>query len=165
MKKIVFASLMVAAAVLALPTRAHGPTTQAGPGSKIDASAKEPADVVDAFHAAQARGDTAAALALLAEDAVIYESGGAERGKAEYASRHLAADTAFSQAVPNQVTRRSGASDGAVAWVLTEGRNTGSFGGRPVNQITTETAMLRRIAGAWRIIHFHWSSTAAKAAK
>jgi ketosteroid isomerase-like protein len=135
------------------------------PAAPIEAGAEEPARIVDAFHAALARGETTAALEMLADDAVIYESGGVERGKAEYASHHLEADAAFSKAVPSRVTRRTGAADGSVAWLLTEGRTTGTFKDRPVDRVTTETAMLRRVGGGWRITHFHWSSAAAKAAK
>lgn len=165
MKKMMMCGLGIVALALAGPGTAHGPAKQPVPSSKVEASAQEPERIVDAFHAALARGDTAGALALLADDAVIYESGGVERGKAEYASHHLAADAAFAKVVPNQVIRRSGAADGAVAWILTEGRTTGSYRDRPVDRITTETAMLRRIAGTWRITHFHWSSAAAKAAQ
>lgn len=45
---------------------------------------------VDSFHAALARGDTAAAAAAFSNDALIYEHGGAERSKAEYAGHPLA---------------------------------------------------------------------------
>lgn len=82
--------------------------------------------MVEAFHAALARGDTDGAAALLADDALIFESGGAERSKAEYASHHLGADAKFAQAVPRSVTMRSGATVGDVAWIATEGRTTGS---------------------------------------
>ena len=54
-----------------------------------------------AFHAALAAGDSAAALALLAPDAVVLESGEVET-RAEYAAHHLAADIEFSRAVPSQ---------------------------------------------------------------
>jgi ketosteroid isomerase-like protein len=165
MKKIVICSLGIVALALTGPGAAHGPAKQTAVGSRVEANAQEAERIVDAFHAALAGGHTTGALALLADDAVIYESGGVERGKAEYASHHLAADAAFAKAVPSQVLRRSGAADGAVAWILTEGRTTGSYRDRPVDRITTETAMLRRIAGAWRITHFHWSSAAAKAAR
>lgn len=165
MKKMMICSLSVVALALAGPGAAQGPAKQPVLGSKVEASAQEPERIVDAFHGALAHGDTTGALALLADDAVIYESGGVERGKAEYASHHLAADAAFAKAVPSQVLRRSGAADGSVAWILTEGRTTGSYRDRPVDRTTTETAMLRRIAGAWRITHFHWSSAAAKAAQ
>lgn len=156
--------MIVASIALAAPALAHGPVKQSIAGSGLKAGAEEPAGVVDSFHAALARGDTAAALALLSDDAVIYESGGVERGKAEYASHHLEADAAFSKAVPSQVTRRTGEAAGAVAWILTEGRTTGTFRDKPVDRVTTETAMLRRVGNGWRITHFHWSSAAAKAA-
>lgn len=164
MKKIMIGAMAVFAAGTAAPAAAHGPAKQTDAESKLEVGAEAPAKVVDAFHAALARGETTAALALLADDAVIYESGGVERGKAEYASHHLEADAAFSKAVPSRVTRRTGAADGTVAWLLTEGRTTGTYKDRPVDRVTTETAMLRRVGGTWRITHFHWSSAAAKAA-
>jgi hypothetical protein len=45
-----------------------------------------------------------------------------------------------------------------VAWVSTEGRTTGSFKGKAIDLLTTETMILRRMAGDWRIVHIHWSS-------
>jgi ketosteroid isomerase-like protein len=163
MRKIVICTLASIATGLAVPSLAHGPVKQSAEAGKVEAAAEEPARILDAFHAALARGDTTGALALLADDAVIYESGAVERGKAEYASHHLEADAAFSKAVPSRITRRSGAATGSVAWILTEGRTTGTFRDRPVDRVTTETAMLRQIGGVWRITHFHWSSAAAKA--
>lgn len=164
MKNIISASLIAAATAATAPATGHGPNKQTEAASPLDAAAEEAARAVDAFHAALARGDTAAALALLADDAVIYESGGVERGKAAYAAHHLQADAAFAKAVPSRITRRSGAVDGHVAWILTEARTTGTYRDRPIDRVTTETAMLRRTGGKWRIIHFHWSSAAAKAA-
>lgn len=121
-------------------------------------SAAPAAGVVDAFHAALRRGDTRAALSHLAANALIYETGGVERGRQEYASHHLGADAAFAQAVPGKITRRAGEAVGSVAWVATEGRTTGTYKGKPVDRITTETIVLRRIGRAWKIVHIHWSS-------
>lgn len=50
------------------------------------------------YHAALASGDSLAALALLADDVVVLESGSAE-SRSEYRSHHLASDIAFAQAV------------------------------------------------------------------
>ena len=122
--------------------------------------ARPAAAVVDAFHAALRRGDTRTALGLLANDALIFESGGVERGKAEYASHHLAADAAFSQAVPSTITRRAGGSVGDLSWIATEGRTTGTYKGKPVDRRTVETMVLRRTKAGWRIAHIHWSSAA-----
>lgn len=131
------------------------------PASALAPAARQPAVVVDAFHAALRRGDTKAALTFLASDALIFEAGGVERGKAEYASHHLAADAAFAQAVPGTVTRRAGEAVGIVAWIATEGRTTGTYKGKPVDRRTVETMVLRRTGAGWRIAHIHWSSAAA----
>ena len=119
------------------------------------------ADVtVDAFHAALRRGDKEAAAALLADDALIFEEGGVERTKAEYAARHLSADAAFSKLVPSTITRRSGGFEGSLAWVASEGRMTGTYKGQAIDRVTTETMVLRRAGGDWKIVHIHWSSAA-----
>ncbi|HYC68007.1 nuclear transport factor 2 family protein [Brevundimonas sp.] len=157
-------SVALAAVLLALSAgpglAQHG---HDAPPARVAPAAGEAAAAVDAFHAALRAGDRDAALALLAEDALIFEAGGAERSKAEYASHHLEADAAFAAATEDAVTRRSGDVSGDVAWITSEGRTTGAFNGRPVDQITTETMLLRRHADGWRIQHIHWSSRAARA--
>jgi ketosteroid isomerase-like protein len=117
--------------------------------------------VVDAFHGALSRGDTKAALSYLTEEALIFESGGVEHGKQEYASHHLAADAAFSRAVPSRVIRRVGHVAGTTAWIASEGRTTGTFNGKAVDRKTVETMVLRRTGANWKIVHIHWSSAAA----
>jgi ketosteroid isomerase-like protein len=140
------------------PSGAHETATV----EKIDASLQAPAAVVDAFHAALARGDTASASALLADDALIFESGGAERSKAEYAAHHLGADAKFAQAVPRSITSRSGVAVGDMAWIATEGRTTGTYGDRAIDSVSTETMVLRKGGDGWKIAHIHWSSAKAK---
>lgn len=129
--------------------------------SAAAAPGASPEAVVDAFHAALSTGDTANAAALLADDALIFEEGHAERSKAEYAAHHLPADAAFSRAVPSKVTRRTGGSDGKLAWVASEGRTSGTYEGKALDRVTTETMLLRRDEGGWTIVHIHWSSRAA----
>jgi ketosteroid isomerase-like protein len=150
------------AVLLALSVRAsaHEATAKAAPQTALDPSARVAAAVVDAFHGALRRGDTRAAAALLANDALIFEEGGAERTKAEYAAHHLSADAEFSKVVTSTVTRRAGGSNGALAWITSEGRMAGSYKGKALDRATTETMVLRRSAGAWKIIHIHWSSAA-----
>ena len=118
--------------------------------------------VVDSFHSALAKGDTTAAAALLADDALIFEAGGTERSKAEYAAYHLSSDADFSQAVESTITRRSNHQADGLAWVATEGRTTGTYKGKPIDQLTTETMILRRTVEGWKIVHVHWSSAAAR---
>ena len=149
---------MIAALLVAAPLSAHEPAPKARPTNTLSASARGAAAAVDAFHAALHRGDTRAAAALLAEDALIFESGGVERSKAEYAKHHLPADAEFSRLVSSAVHRRAGNSNGTLAWIASEGRTTGTYKGKPVDLLTTETMLLRRTNKGWRIVHIHWSS-------
>lgn len=116
--------------------------------------------VVDAFHAALGSGNADAVLALLAEDVMVLEEGGAERSRGEYAGHHLPADMVFAAATDAEVSRRAAWIEGDTAWVLTEGRTSGQFNGRAVNRLTAETMILHRGADGWRIRHIHWSSRA-----
>jgi hypothetical protein len=107
-------------------------------------------------------GDTRAAALLLADDVLIYESGEVERSKVEYASHHLGADAEFAAAVKSSVTRRAGRAIGEIAWIASEGRTTGNFNGRPIDQMTAETMVLQRTGKAWKIVQIHWSSAKAR---
>ena len=126
----------------------------------IPAAARAAAAAVDSFHAALRRGDTQAALAMLSEDAIIFEEGGAERSRAEYAAHHLGADAAFAKAVPSTRTRRTGFAAGSLAWIASEARTQGSFNGRAVDRTNAETMVLRKVGRGWKIVHIHWSSAA-----
>jgi ketosteroid isomerase-like protein len=149
------AAAWVALVVLGAPVAAgHEPP----PTEAVSEAARAAAATVDAFHAALRRGDTAAASALLADDVLIFEEGQAERSKAEYAMHHLGADAAFTQAVPAVVSRRRGDAAGELAWIATEGRTRGRYRDSEINLVTDETMVLRRIEGAWKIVHIHWSS-------
>lgn len=114
-------------------------------------------DVLRRFHEALARGDSAGALALLAEDAVILEAGGIE-SRAEYRAHHLPADIRFASAVPAKGGPLQVALAGDVAWVSSTSEVVGSFEGRAVNSVGAELAVLTRSADGWRIRAIHWSS-------
>jgi ketosteroid isomerase-like protein len=45
-----------------------------------------------------------------------------------------------------------------LAWVASEGRTTGTYKGKELDLLTTETMILRQVGGRWRIVHIHWSS-------
>ncbi len=159
MRLIIAALALVLTGATANEGMAHDPPAPAATvEARLSGEAVEAAAVVDGFHAALGRGDTAAALQLLAADALIYEEGGAERSRQEYASHHLAADAAFSQAVTSTRSRRIGRAVGDMAWIASEGRTTGRFRDRDVDRLSAETMVLRREGGHWRIVHIHWSS-------
>ena len=149
---------LLALLALAPALEAHHPPAAQSKSGSLPVSAQGAAATVDAFHAALRRGNTAAAAALLADNAIIYESGGVERSKAEYAAHHLPADAAFSRATTAVVSSRSGTTLGNLAWIASEGHTTGTWNGKPIDLVTTETMVLRKIGKAWKIVHIHWSS-------
>jgi ketosteroid isomerase-like protein len=125
----------------------------------LPAGAREAAAAVDAFHAALGRGDAEAALALVADDAIVFEDGRVEQTKAEYALHHAGADAAFSRAVTSKRLSRTGQASANLALIASESRTKGRFRGQDVDRIMVETMVLRRGPdGAWKIVHIHWSS-------
>ncbi|MDP2258590.1 MAG: nuclear transport factor 2 family protein [Caulobacter sp.] len=133
------------------------------PATVAAASQSAPVLVVDAFHAAMGRADAAGVADLLLDDAVIFEQGGAESSKAEYVEAHLPGDIAYSQGMTDTIASRRSTVKGAIAWVLTQGRTTGTYDGKKVDRLTTETMVLKKTKEGWRIAHIHWSSRAAPA--
>lgn len=124
------------------------------------AAAGDSADVVRVagqFHEALTRGDSAAVLALLANDAVILEAGGKE-SRAEYRAHHLPADMAFAAAVPRRAGPLQVTVAGDVAWVASTSESAGTFDGRVVNSSGAELMVLARTPAGWRIRAIHWSS-------
>jgi len=120
--------------------------------------ARAAAATVDAFHAALRRGDSGSALALVADDAIVFEDGRVERTKAEYALHHAGADAAFSKAVTTKRLSRTGQATADLALIASESRTKGRFRGQDVDRIMVETMVLRRDSAGWRIVHIHWSS-------
>ena len=129
--------------------------------AQLSKEAGEAASVVDAFHAALNRNDANAALALLADETIVFEGGHAERSKAEYAGHHAGADAAYASSVPSRLVRRSGFASADVATIISETRTTGRYKDKPVDRISTETMILRKTADGWGIAHIHWSSRTA----
>lgn len=154
--------LILATALLlsASPAVARHVAQETGIVQALSQAAAPAVAAVEAFHAALGSGEAAAVLALLAEDVVVLEEGGAERSRQEYAGHHLPSDMAYAAATTAEVTRRAASVEGDVAWVLTEGRTTGVFNGRPIDRLTAETMILKRDGDVWRIRHIHWSSRA-----
>ncbi len=153
--------ILAASLLTSIPAVATAQEIYAPVVAPMSSEAQEAAKAVDAFHARLAEGDGAAAAALLADDALIFESGHAERSRTEYASHHAGADAAYAAAVPSRLTRRNGFVDGDTAWIVSESRATGKYKDKAVDRVTTETMILRKTTEGWRIAHIHWSSRAA----
>ena len=152
-------SLILAAVLAFAAPNVMAQSVVAGPAHADEATLPVIA-VVDSFHAALGSGNSDAVLALLAEDVMVLEEGGAERSRDEYAGHHLPSDMAFAAATEAEVARRTAWIEGDIAWVLTEGRTSGQYNGRAINRRTAETMILQRHPEGWRIRHIHWSSRA-----
>ena len=121
-----------------------------------DSTSMTPSATVHAFHEALANGNSAAVKELLDPNVLIFEAGGIERSLSEYAAHHLPADLKFMSSVTYKQERQTGHTEGDLAWIASEGRMTAKGAGP--ERISTETLILRRRAGEWRIVHIHWSS-------
>lgn len=116
-----------------------------------------PEAAVDRFQEAVRAGNRELVLSFLARDVVIFEEGEAEIGVHQYAETHLAADMEFAKSTSTRILEtRTGAGKDA-AWVLRVSETSGTFRGRAVQRVGTETAILRREKGGWKIVHLHWS--------
>jgi ketosteroid isomerase-like protein len=115
------------------------------------------ATTVQQFHAALAKGDSGAALALLAPDVVVVEAGGIE-DLAEYRAHHLPADIRFVQAIPGTRGPVRVTLAGDVAWATATSEAVGTFDGRAINSAGAELMVLSRTATGWKIRAIHWSS-------
>ncbi|MEP6602806.1 MAG: DUF4440 domain-containing protein [Spartobacteria bacterium] len=112
---------------------------------------------VETFHGALRRGDSAAALALLAADVMVLESGSAQT-REEYASEHLAEDIAFVKGVPGTRSKVVVKQEGNVAWTTASTESVGKFNGHEINSVGVESMVLTKTESAWLIRTIHWSS-------
>jgi ketosteroid isomerase-like protein len=159
---------LLAAVVMAMPTNARPPvvatslqrsaalTARTGTAHAVTDSA-DVAQVVTAFHAALAAGDSVAAMALLSVDAVIQESGGVET-RSDYEAHHLPGDIRFARALPGVRSAQRVVVVGDVAWSSSTSATKGTYRDRVINSVGAELMVLSRQAGAWRIRAIHWSS-------
>ena len=111
--------------------------------------------VVNAFYGAITAGNTAAAMRLIAPDAVFVESGKIET-RAEYEANHLPADIEFEHQVkavrgPLRVTFQG--TD--TAWVISRAEYDE---GNPEKYINTQLMVLTRNSEGWHIRTISWSS-------
>jgi ketosteroid isomerase-like protein len=147
---LVKALLRLAGVILPATALVAPALAQAGDSASVAA-------IVERYHHALAAGDSSAALALLAPDAVILESGGVE-SRQEYRSHHLPADIAFARSVkttrsPVRVTVRDD-----VAWIDATSMTSGTYRGKPLNSSGAESMVLTRSGAGWIIRSIHWSS-------
>lgn len=122
------------------------------------AASSAPAKIVDAFAVALTSKDARLVKKLLADDVVIAESGGAERGFAEYEAAHMGADMMFMSGVKERLVKRDEYLSGDFAVVVSEKEVAGEVMTKPVSSRVMETMVLKKDGESWRIQHIHWST-------
>jgi len=127
--------------------------------------ANGPVTVAEAFNTALARGDKAAVLELLAPNVLIYESGGQESSRDEYAGHHMPADMGFMATLKREQLSQESGGAGASAWVATRSRLSGRVKDKDLDLDSTETLVMSKTDAGWRIVHVHWSSAPHRSAK
>ena len=113
--------------------------------------------VLESFYGAMKTGDKAAAMRVIAPDAVFLESGKLET-RAEYEANHLPADIEFESQVTGKRSPWRVTFQGDTAWVIATTEYEGTFENSPVNFVSAQLAVLTRDSGDWRIRTIHWSS-------
>lgn len=149
-------AIAVPAVLAALALRPVCLSGQAGP---VQADSAAVVAVVDGFHTALARGDTAAVLELLHPDVRILESGGLEDRK-QYIGGHMGADMAYAAAVSRERSDLDVRVVGNSAWAASTAVVSGRYRDRDINSQSAELMVLVRENGTWRIAAIHWSSRA-----
>ncbi len=138
---------------------------EAGGGVPLHAAAQQATDegavraVVTRFHNAVTKGDAAAAMAVVAADALFLEAGGVET-RAEYQKNHLPGDIEFEKTVPMSRSALRIVVAGDAAWSTCTSEFKGTFQGRTIDSIGTELMVLSRGPQGWQIRAVHWSSRA-----
>jgi ketosteroid isomerase-like protein len=129
----------------------------ATPPNAAESDSAAVAKVVNEFHAALEKGDSATALRLLSSDALILESGAIEP-RSEYRSHHLPADIEFAMAVAEKRGPIQVHVKGNVAWTAGTSETKGEFKGRAIDSTGAESMVLTKEVAGWRIQSIHWSS-------
>lgn len=124
----------------------------------VDVPRDGPVFALNSFHAALNSGNEQTVMAVLSPDVLIFESGGAERSRAEYASHHMKSDMAFLAQMGQDEISQAASEQGDTAWIVTESRIYGRYNDKDIDIVSTETAVLKLGEDGWKIVHLHWSS-------
>ena len=150
---------ITAVAVISLLASATGRTPALSFAQGVQTDSAAVVAVVDRYHQALSDGDTATALSLLANDAMILESGDVETRDA-YRSHHLPADIQFARAVPSVRGPVGVLMQGDAAWAISTSKTQGVYQGRTVASQGAESMVLTKEVHHWKIRAVHWSSRA-----
>ena len=121
-------------------------------------AAPTPSDFADSFHEALRTRNRDQILAMLAPNAVVFETGYVEATRDEFVKKNLSDDADFAGVTDYRPLSRGVIGDGKTVSVLTMARIQGIFGDQRVDLEQTETMILIRTSSSWEIVHLHWSA-------
>lgn len=106
-----------------------------------------------------AAGDINTLKMILAPNVLIFESGGVESSLAEYEGHHMPADMAFMKAMTREVISQQVFDSGDSATVATRSHVHGLYKDQEIDMKSTETLVMQKADGLWKVVHIHWSSS------
>ena len=112
---------------------------------------------VDSFHGALAAADSSRAVAVLADDVLIMESG-AIQTKSDYLGGHLAADMKAGQGPKGERTVLKVTIVGDAAYIASKTVTPPTGAQGSTGSELAELMVLSKSAGVWKIRAVHWSS-------
>jgi ketosteroid isomerase-like protein len=142
------------------PAQMEAGRETAGAEQSIPPDAADAVAVLERFSAALSAGDLDGVGADLDPTVLILESGGAERTRDEYLGGHAKHDAEFLKTAHITLKRRTAQASGDLVWVGSESDIHASKDDKMLMISSTETAVLRKTAQGWKIVHIHWSSRA-----
>ncbi len=159
------ASSLLLATVAAAPVLAQSSPTPATQPLAVAAQSSPAADaaaqVVDTFMTDIASGQFEAARQLMTPDAVVLANGQVLGDRDGYINGPAKGDAAALRATTQRELLHRNAKAGAdLGWVVSEKRLHSTIAGAqaPREIMVTETMLLARTAGGWKITHIHWST-------
>lgn len=117
-------------------------------------------EAANLFRNAMHEGEIATALRMLAPEVLIVDAGREDRSRDAYAAGALKRDIAHYGAYYVAVLSQDSAERGDTAWVTTRTRYLSKAAENAVEFVGTETLVLHRLAGGWKIVHVHRSAGA-----
>lgn len=141
--------IVIAAALCVAQLRASAQSTNNDSSAAVAA--------VEGFHAALAARDSVRAVALLANDALILESG-AIQSRTEYLSHHLGADMKAMQGSKGVRTVVQVRLVGDAAYIVSKTLTPASGAEGSTASESAELMVLSKAASGWSIRAVHWSS-------
>ena len=141
-------------AVFALIATAASLEAQNSPRAADSAAALA---VVDQYDAALAAGDSAKAVALLADDLMVLEAGTIET-RAEYLAHHLGADMKASAGAKGERTIVKVSVVGDAAYIITKTVRPPTGAQGSTGSELAELMVLAKTSAGWKIKAIHWSS-------